>query len=41
MLLTSGGVPTRVGIKVETVGGKIRRTRVARKTGEALESKKA
>jgi large subunit ribosomal protein L24 len=41
MLLTSGGVPTRVGMKVETVGGKIRRTRIARKTGEALDSKKA
>ncbi len=41
MLLTSGGVATRVGYKVETAGGKTRRTRVARKTGEALDSKKA
>jgi large subunit ribosomal protein L24 len=35
MVLTSGGVPTRVSYKVE--GG--RRTRVARKTGEALDKK--
>jgi large subunit ribosomal protein L24 len=39
MVLTSGGVPTRVGYKVDTVGGKTRRTRVARKTGEALDKK--
>ncbi len=39
MILTSGGVPTRIGSKVETVGGKTRRTRVARKTGEVLDSK--
>ena len=39
MLLTSGGVPTRVGYKVDTVGGKTRRTRIARKTGEALDRK--
>jgi len=39
MLLTSGGVPTRVGYKVETVGGKARRTRVASKGGETLEKK--
>jgi len=41
MLLTSGGVPTRVGYKLETTGGKTRRTRIARKTGEALDSKRA
>jgi large subunit ribosomal protein L24 len=41
MLLTSGGVATRVGYKVDSVGGKTRRTRIARKTGEALDSKKA
>jgi large subunit ribosomal protein L24 len=39
MLLTAGGVPTRVGYKVETVGGRMRRTRVARKSGEALDKK--
>lgn len=39
MLLTSGGVPTRVGVKTETVGGKVKRTRVARKTGEVLDKK--
>ncbi|HCC56587.1 MAG TPA: 50S ribosomal protein L24 [Solibacterales bacterium] len=35
MLMTAGGVATRVGIKVE--GN--RRTRVARKTGEPLDKK--
>lgn len=39
MVLTSGGIPTRIGTKVETVGGKARRTRVALKTGEALDRK--
>ena len=39
MVLTSGGVPTRIGYKVETEGGVTRRTRVARKTGEALDKK--
>jgi large subunit ribosomal protein L24 len=39
MVLTPGGVATRVGYKVETVGGKARRTRIARKTGEALDKK--
>lgn len=39
MILTAGGVPTRVGYKVESMGGKIRRTRVARKGGETLEKK--
>lgn len=39
MLLTSGGVPTRIGTKTETVGGKVKRTRVARKTGEVLDKK--
>jgi large subunit ribosomal protein L24 len=36
MVLTPGGVPTRIGYKVEKEGGVTRRTRVARKTGEAL-----
>ena len=35
MVLTSGGIPTRVGFKVEGD----QRTRFARKTGEALEKK--
>jgi large subunit ribosomal protein L24 len=39
MMLTAGGVPTRVGYKLETVGDKVRRTRVARKGGEALDKK--
>lgn len=39
MVLTSGGVPTRVGYTVNTEGGKTRRTRIARKTGEALDKK--
>jgi large subunit ribosomal protein L24 len=39
MVLTAGGVPTRVGYKLETVGGKVRRTRVAVKSGEAIDKK--
>src|SRR5579875_732588 len=39
MILTAGGVPTRIGYRIETVGGTKRRTRVARKGGEALEKK--
>jgi large subunit ribosomal protein L24 len=39
MLLTPGGVPTRVGYKLETVGGAVRRTRIARKGGETLDKK--
>jgi large subunit ribosomal protein L24 len=39
MILTPGGVPTRIGMKVEEVGGNVRRTRIARKTGEALEKR--
>lgn len=37
MLLTSGGVPTRVGIREDSTGGKVRRTRISVKTGEPLE----
>jgi large subunit ribosomal protein L24 len=36
MLVTSEGKPTRIGMKLDKVGDKVRRTRVARKTGEAL-----
>jgi large subunit ribosomal protein L24 len=39
MILTSGGVPTRIAYKMETVGGKVRRVRIARKSGETLERK--
>jgi len=39
MVLTAGGIPTRVGYKLENVGGKLRRTRVARKGGETLDKK--
>ena len=40
MLLTAGGVPTRIGFKLETVaGGQVRRTRIARKNGESLDKK--
>src|ERR1700761_2071321 len=39
MVLTAGGIPTRVGYKVENVGGKVRRTRIARKGGETLDKK--
>jgi large subunit ribosomal protein L24 len=38
MLLTSGGVPTRVGYKLESLpGGGVRRVRIARKGGETLD----
>lgn len=39
MLLTAGGIPTRVGYRLETTGGKVRRVRVARKGGETLDKK--
>ena len=39
MLTTSTGVATRIGFKVETAGGKARRVRVAKKTGEVLDKK--
>jgi large subunit ribosomal protein L24 len=39
MMLTAGGVPTRIGYKLETVGDKVRRTRIARKGGETLDKK--
>jgi large subunit ribosomal protein L24 len=38
MLLGNDGKPTRIGMKVEKVGNKERRTRIARKTGEVLPS---
>jgi large subunit ribosomal protein L24 len=39
MILTAGGVPTRVGYKLDNVGGKVRRVRIARKGGETLDKK--
>jgi large subunit ribosomal protein L24 len=39
MLLTAGGIPTRVGYKLDDSGGKVRRVRVARKGGETLDKK--
>jgi large subunit ribosomal protein L24 len=39
MIVTAGGVPTRIGYKLETAGGKVRRVRIARKTGEVLDKK--
>lgn len=39
MLLTSGGIPTRVGYKTSTTGGGERRIRIARKTGEELDKR--
>jgi len=41
MVVTSSGLATRVGYKTETVGGRTRRVRMARKTGEVLEKKSA
>ncbi len=38
-LVTAEGARTRVAVRVESVGGKARRTRVSRKTGEVLERK--
>lgn len=39
MVMTSDGKTSRIGTKTETVGGKIRRVRIARKTGEVLDKK--
>jgi large subunit ribosomal protein L24 len=40
MAVTSGGVPTRIGYKIDTApSGVVRRTRIARKTGETLDKK--
>src|SRR5512132_2037603 len=39
MVLTPGGVPTRITMRVEDTGGKAHRVRVARKTGEVLDKK--
>ena len=39
MLLPAGGIPTRVGYKMDNTGGKVRRVRIARKGGETLDKK--
>lgn len=39
MVTASDGKTTRIGTKVETVGGKTRRVRIARRTGEVLDKK--
>jgi large subunit ribosomal protein L24 len=39
MILTAGGVPTRIGYKLETTGGHTRRVRIARKGGETLDKR--
>ncbi len=39
MIVTADGKTSRIGVRMETVGGKTRRTRVAVKTGESLDSK--
>jgi large subunit ribosomal protein L24 len=39
MIMTADGKTTRIGAKVETIGGKARRVRVAVKTGETLDKK--
>ena len=39
MIVTSGGVATRIGYRTETAGAATRRVRVARKGGELLDRK--
>lgn len=39
MIVASDGKTTRIGAKLETVGGKTRRVRIARRTGETLDKK--
>jgi large subunit ribosomal protein L24 len=39
MMLTSGGIPTRVGYKFEPAGTSTRRVRIAKKNGEILDTK--
>lgn len=39
MVVAPDGKPTRIGTKVENIGGKVRRVRVARTTGETLDRK--
>lgn len=39
MVVAPDGKPTRVGTRIENIGGKVRRVRVARTTGETLDRK--
>ena len=39
MMLTSGGITTRIGSKIDNSSGTPKRVRVARKTGEVLDKK--
>ena len=39
MAVTSGGVASRVGYRLESIGGHTRRTRIALKSGEVLDKK--
>jgi large subunit ribosomal protein L24 len=39
MMLTHGGVPTRVGYKLKTVGDTTQRVRIGRKDGEPLDKR--
>ena len=39
MIVTSGGIPTRIGYRVESTGTTTRRMRIARKGGEILDKK--
>jgi large subunit ribosomal protein L24 len=39
MILTSGGVATRIGFRTEQAGGVSRRVRIAKKGGEILDKK--
>jgi large subunit ribosomal protein L24 len=39
MIVTSGGVATRIGYRMETAGSSVRRVRIAKKGGEILDKK--
>ena len=39
MIMTSGGVATRIGYRMETTGTSVRRVRIAKKGGEILDKK--
>jgi large subunit ribosomal protein L24 len=39
MIVTSGGVATRIGFKMEQTGAVVRRVRIAKKGGEILDKK--
>lgn len=39
MIVTSGGIATRIGYRMEQAGGVTRRVRIAKKSGEILDKK--